>query len=132
MCLQNSVRHLFLCAPSLESLQYIHASLLLDSPNLDPELQECLIKTEQRRITPQLAGSVLPHAAQEVLAFFATQICCWFTVVFVSISTPISFSTICFVAGEPPVPTDHRITELLRLEKTLKIIESNHNSTILP
>jgi len=26
----------------------------------------------------------------------------------------------------------HRIIELLRLEKTLKIIESNHNLTILP
>jgi len=27
---------------------------------------------------------------------------------------------------------NHRIIELLRLEKTLKIIESNHNLTILP
>ena len=27
---------------------------------------------------------------------------------------------------------NHRITELLRLEKTLKIIESNYNLTILP
>ena len=26
----------------------------------------------------------------------------------------------------------HRIIELLRLEKTLKIVESNHNLTILP
>ena len=28
--------------------------------------------------------------------------------------------------------TFHRITELVRLEKTLKIIESNHDLTILP
>ena len=27
---------------------------------------------------------------------------------------------------------NHRITELLRLEKTFKIIESNHSPTILP
>jgi len=37
-----------------------------------------------------------------------------------------------------PSPSDlkshgcHRIIELLRLEKTLKTIESNHDSTILP
>jgi len=28
--------------------------------------------------------------------------------------------------------SNHRIIELLRLEKTLKIIDSNHNLTILP
>jgi len=31
-----------------------------------------------------------------------------------------------------PFHTTHRITELLRLEKALKIIESNHNLSILP
>jgi len=29
-------------------------------------------------------------------------------------------------------PEDHRIIELLRLEKTLKVIKSNRNLTILP
>jgi len=28
--------------------------------------------------------------------------------------------------------SERRVTELLRLEKTLKTIESNHNLTILP
>jgi len=33
--------------------------------------------------------------------------------------------------GSLPVPYNHRIVELLSLEKTLKIIKSNHNTSIL-
>jgi len=36
--------------------------------------------------------------------------------------------TVCWIKNW----LDHRIIELLRLQKTLKIIKSNHNLTILP
>lgn len=66
------------CSPSLDSLQYVHVSHILGSPELDTGLQmvphQCWLEGQDHM--PQPAGSAFPDTAQTLLAAFATRAHC--------------------------------------------------------
>ena len=82
--LLQSLNHLF--GPALDWLQYVYSSLILRSPDLDPELQVCLTSAEQRgRIISfkWLATSLLVQP-RLLLSFFLARAHCWLMVNFLS------------------------------------------------
>ena len=88
-CLRGQMLLSQFCASSLDSLQYVHVSLALGSPELGPVLHVCPHQCWGEGIT-SLDLLVTLLLMQSRIAAFAARAHCWF--MFNLVSTPRSFS----------------------------------------
>lgn len=96
-----SLNHL--CWSTLASLQGVHLHLLMRSPKLCPELQECINRAEQRAMTISLnlLAVFLLMQSQMLLIFFDTRACWWLMVSLLSARIARPHPSSCFLISWP-------------------------------